>query len=48
MADVLPWLNLLLIPVAAMMVNVSHALGSMSATQAAHDRRLEMLEACSA
>lgn len=45
MAEILPWLNLLLIPVAGMMVNVAGTLGAMAATQKEHGRRLEWLEA---
>lgn len=42
--DWLPWLNLLLLPAVGLLVKVTFMLGSMKATQDAHEKRLDKVD----
>lgn len=44
MSEVLPWLNLLLLPAMGLLVRVSSQLATLTAVQAEHQRRLDRLE----
>lgn len=43
-ADLAPWLNLLLVPTVALLGRITNQLAALTATQAAHDQRLTILE----
>lgn len=45
MADLLPWLNLLLPPGMALLVSINSKLAALQATQAAHAEQLRSLRA---
>lgn len=42
-SDLLPWLNLLLLPSVGLLVSISRQLASLAATQAAHAEQLSTL-----
>lgn len=44
MAEVLPWLNLLLIPACLGIASISSQLATLKATQTSHGARLERLD----
>lgn len=44
MTDVLPWLNLLLLPCAGLLARISAQLAALEATQKEHARRLDRFE----
>ncbi len=44
MAELLPWLQLLLVPVVGLLMGIKSELASISATQASHADRLQRLE----
>lgn len=44
MSEILPWLNLLLVPVVGLLIGIKADLASLKATQAHHAGRLEKLD----
>ena len=44
MIDLLPWLNLLLVPTFGLVWKISHALATLEAVQREHERRLDFIE----
>lgn len=44
MGDVLPWLNLLLVPVVGLLIGIKADLASLKATQRHHAKRLQRLD----
>ena len=43
-ADLLPWLNLLLVPAVGLLLSINSRLARLEATQAHHGNRLERLD----
>lgn len=48
MSELLPWLNLLLMPALGMLWRISTQLATLQAVQGEHSRRLDRLEAAQA
>lgn len=44
MGDVLPWLNLLLVPVVGLLIGIKSDLAALKATQQHHARRLQRMD----
>lgn len=44
MTEALSWLNLLLVPVCGLLIGIKADISATRATQAAHERRLDVLE----
>ena len=44
MADILPWFNLLLVPMVGLLIGIKADLASLKATQQHHAARLERLD----
>ncbi len=44
MAEVLPWLNLLLVPMVGLLIQINSRLARLEATQQHHAKRLQRLD----